>query len=742
MRKKQIVVLTIFLTFISIASVSTILSMNFTYTAPIVRDYEGIDGTPLLEGKTFTSSKLVTAALDPSETWIVEVSDDWTGGVYDQEFEMVLEGEKCNIWIGLNPEVHEGGYQDHYVAGDTFAEDTWYFAYPWSNIGIDAEAAAAPDPDEDGYYLPPGYMDWITGQDLLNIAYEFDSNIHDNVTEHFGMYKDRPGPLDDYKIQVLIFNMRDGLFYEPIEAGWFIMGYFWSYISDKYDSNIFHMDTYQWWRRAGTPTETHFGLDPLPLQYDGTFAHEFQHLVHYDIDPNEVSWVNEGCSTLAEWICGYGFSPGHISEYLIYHWDDSLTVWQGYLSDYGGVFLWTYYMWEHYGGDALILDLVHEELNDIEGWTAVLQGRTEKTFDEIFEEWTMANYLDDTDLGEDGVYGYYGLDFPSEETAGYSIPIVLEMWQDSNPDFFHWIVRGYGRGEVYPYGTTLPYAANYVEFINKGMGPTELTFDGNDYTGVSAFSGEYKMSSNGDEWAWYRLHHTFDLIKLDTATLTFMTSYAIEKDWDYAYVEVHDLTVDTWCTLQGLTTVSTLTNNYEVDNENCPDDVEPTAYYDAGCWHAFTDSSGGWIQEVMDLTPFVGHQIEIYFTYWTDPYTLEAGMFVDDIAIPELEAFDDFEGETDWVIDNGWTHDNYLHYNNFEVNLITIKNVYLCNGDLKYTHVSIDSIELDDDTEFGTDSFCTFGFPLVEQYVVMIIANQPGYTHTFTTSYTWDVKKL
>jgi len=324
----------------------------------------------------------------------------------------------------------------------------------------------------------------------------------------------------------------------------------------------------------------------------------------------------------------------------------------------------------------------------------------------------------------------------------------MEMWQDSNPDFFHWIVRGYGSGECYPYGATLPYAANYVEFYNKGTGLGELTFDGNDYTGVSAFSDDYKMSSNGDAWAWYRFHQTFNLAGLDAATLTFMTSYAIEKDWDYGYVEVHDLYDDSWTTLPGLTTVDSLTFNLNTDNPNCPGDdegdwgLEPTAYYNDGEWNAFTDSSGGWIQEQMDLTPFAGHQIEIYFTYWTDPYTLEAGFFVDDIAIPELGIFDDFEGETSWVIDNGWTCDNNLHYNNFEVNLITIKNVYLGNGDLKHRFVSIDSVELNDDTEFGTDTFLTFAFPYVEQYVVMIIANQPGYTHTFTTSYTWDVVRV
>ena len=207
MQKKQAIVLTL-LIFISTASVSMIFSILFTYTEPEVRDYVGIDGTSSLKGKEPDIPGIIHSSGD-AESWFVTVSDDFTGEMYDQEFNMVLEGEKCNIWIGLNPDVHDGGFQDEYVPGDdpeSILDDVWYFAYPWSSIGIDAKKAHAPDPDGDGYYLPPEYRDWITGADLELIIDEFDNNIHDTVVNHFGMYDDRPGPLNDYKIQILIFN--------------------------------------------------------------------------------------------------------------------------------------------------------------------------------------------------------------------------------------------------------------------------------------------------------------------------------------------------------------------------------------------------------------------------------------------------------------------------------------------------------------------------------------------------------
>jgi hypothetical protein len=731
MRKKQIVVLTIFITILSVSSVSMI-SMLFTYDEPEIRDYVGIDGTSLLKDKKpyssnilQTSSMLQTSAV--GDTWVVTVSDDFTGEMYDQEFEMVLEGEKCNFWIGLSDEDYDGFSDEHVANGEGFEDDVWYFAYPWSAEGIAAKRAHAPDPDGDGYYLPPEYRDWITGQDLLNMRAEFDGNIHDGVVTHFGEYADRPGPLDDYKIQVLIFNMRDGLFYDPYKSGWFIMGYFWSYVSELFDSNIFHMDTYQWWRRAGTPTESYYGLSPLPLQYDGTFAHEFQHLVHYDVDSDELSWVDEGCATLAEWVCGYGFSPGHISEYLLNHHLDALTYWQGNLYDYGGVFLWTYYMWEHYGDASLIWDLTHEQLNGIDGWRAILAGRTEKTFDEIFHDWMLANYFDDTELAVDGIYGYYELDIPSSDSEDLSIPLILE----STPDLYDKVAKSGS-------DTTLPYTANYIEFhYHPGSANFDLAFNGDVWTGIEAYSGEYKMSSNGDAWAWYRFHQYFDLTGLSTATLNFWTQYDIELDWDYGYVEVHDLTMDTWCTLEGTNTVDTLPKNEGIDNENCPGDetdwgLEPTGYYEDGLWNAFTGTVTEWYQEEMDLTQFAGHEIEIYFTYWTDPYTIGGGWFVDDISIPELSEFDDFEGISNWVIDNGWTCDSSLHYNDFEVDLITIDEGVV---------TSMESMILNDD-QYGTASFELSATLTSEKYVLMVVANQPGYTHTFTTGYEWTIVKL
>ncbi len=679
-----------------------------------LEDLEGIDGTPMLETRVVEG-----AQPDTGNPWDVIVSDILTDEDYVQTFECVLEGTHGNIWIGLN-DTDWNGYQDYYDDKGTpeFDDDEWHFMYPWTWSGI---------PE---YGIPAGYHDIIYGRNLTYILDQFDTNIHDTCTTFFGPYADRPGPESDYKIQTLIFNIRDYLFWIPLEAPFFIQGYYWYYASWLNNANIIHIDTWQWVKRLGPNPPV---PNPLPYDYEGTVAHEFQHLIHRDNDYNEMAWVNEGCSDLAVYACGYGFPAGHISEYLIWWWDTSLVIWEGTLADYGAAFLWTFYVYEHYGGQQLIWDIVHEQANGIEGYNKVLKRHhVKKTFDDIFQDWAIANYLDDTTFA-DGIYGYYDLDIPSADTEWYSLPLMIYLWNAWYPWFDIYVDAYPNAGYNYPYGSSLPYVVNYVEFYDHDPA-LRMYFDGDDYSGIPAHSGMYHWYSDGVSYSWFRLGQTVDLTALTTATLKFWSYYAIEENWDYGYVEVHDLTTDEWYTLPGLTTVSTIPHPH--DNPNCPDAFEPTTYLAAERWNAFTGSGYGWYQEVMDLSPFAGHIIELYFTYWTDPYTLDIGWYIDDIEIPEIGFFDDVEsGPGDWTY-TGWSiAESVLLYNDFEVNFIQGKVVEQMQA--KESPYKIIHMELADDTEDGWQLIQSLvaGKMKTLEPTVMVVANQPGYEHTFETFY-------
>ncbi|MBD3195838.1 MAG: hypothetical protein GF317_12325 [Candidatus Lokiarchaeota archaeon] len=737
MRKTKVLTFLSIFALISIITISIPILTNAEKSDPRFEkswDVEGISGTSI-------ANKISLDGVEPDfgNTWWLPVIDD-SGlspyGYYWQPFENIFNGTYGNIWIGLS----EYDWYDDGGTPDDVLDDVWYFSYPWTDEGIVIPDQGYPD----DYYMKPGYVDTVTALDLLEVLEEFDNNIHNTDVEHFGMYQDRPGPFGDYKTQILVFNIRDQFFYDPVNAPGFIEGYFWGSIADQLGANAFHMDTFQWWRRQGgdppIPTEYSY-LDPHPWEYEGTFAHEFQHLIHHDVDGDELSWVNEGCSTLAEWICGYGFSPGHISEYLLWFWDTSLVVWDQYLSNYGAVFLWTFYMYEHYGGASLIWDLTHEQTNGIEGWNNVLDSHGIcKDFDAIFQDWAIANYLDEPSI-YGGKYGYFELDLPSADSGWWDIPSVMEMWETGNPDFFDWLVDQYpNHGTDYPYGASLPYVVNYVEFTKEGASLLKFNFDGDDFSGVLPYSGMNEWHSGDGNFAWYQLGQTFN-IPAEGATLQFMTYYEIELDWDYGYVEVYDHTSGEWITLSGLGTVSTLPFNYETDNPNCPDQLEPSSYLDAGNWNAFTGSSYGWYLEEMDLSPFAGHEIDLFFTYWTDPYINELGWYLDDISIPEIEFFDDVEsGAGDWVQNMGWYLTDGAIENDFEVSFLNTM-TFQCKKDSDpFIFYSVDHMHLSDESETGLEYLFVGDFWKIESSALMVAANQPGFEHTFMTSYTFEAQ--
>ncbi|MEW5761444.1 MAG: hypothetical protein AB1779_11835, partial [Candidatus Thermoplasmatota archaeon] len=134
-------------------------------------------------------------------------------------------------------------------------------------------------------------------------------------------------------------------------------------------------------------------------------AHEFQHLIHYLYDSNEDSWVNEGLSEYSAYaVYGPGAMVGTIYGFELEP-DNDLTVFDAQPYDYGSAYAFIKYIADHYGNVSLVKDIVKNSANGITGITNALASRTTKSFTQIFTEWTIANYVDDTSIGS-GEYGY------------------------------------------------------------------------------------------------------------------------------------------------------------------------------------------------------------------------------------------------------------------------------------------------------------------------------------------------
>ncbi len=622
----------------------------------------------------------------------VTVSDNGLGVDYDENFVVVLDGSHGIILITKD-------------AYDSFDGTYYHFANP---VGDGSET-------------------WLRTEDLLTpaqLAYlldEFDNNIYPTDTSVFGEPLARGA--EGQKTWILIFNIRDEAYYDPTQTT-YIAGYFSASESAENNKNIMHIDTYDWANRTGPGVAR-------PFLYEGVFAHEFEHLIHFDIDPDEPSWVDEGLADLAGFLCGYGHPQSHIYYYLVYHPFTSLTFWGSGLEDYGASYLFQLYLYEKYGGTPFVSALVQEQANGIEGIQNTLAAfGYSDTFNQIFDNWTIANYIDDTSKAG-GKYGYETLDIGGVDTAGYTIPYALEN--------FWWGLPAEASFEISSdyYGNPQPYTAQYYSFFNKKA--ATLSLDGDDFAGTLPNSGTYEWYSGAEAWAWRDFHQTF-AIPGAGATLNFMTFYDIEENWDYGYVEVYDQDTGEWYTLDAAGTVNYVA--HPQDNPNVPLGREPSDYEVAGRWHAFTGSSGGWIPVTMDLSLFAGHTIDLYFRTWQDgAFTLQM-MYVDDIFIPELNFSDDVESGADGWTAGGWSVSTGKFANDFGVATIDTKWASTArypepdNNNAMTLH-SASFLTVDPITQIGTDKVSATTLAS-ERVKVAIVSNHAD--HILNSGYLFGVK--
>ncbi len=146
----------------------------------------------------------------------------------------------------------------------------------------------------------------------------------------------------------------------------------------------------------------------------GVLAHEFQHMIHWNQDRNEDTWVDEGFADLAMFLNGY--TIGGFDYLFIQNPDLQLTDWpvdpDQTAPHYGASFLFTTYFLDRFGEEAtqalvahpanglVSVDAVLDELNT----TDPLTGEP-TTADDVFIDWVLASYLDDPDVA-DGRFQY------------------------------------------------------------------------------------------------------------------------------------------------------------------------------------------------------------------------------------------------------------------------------------------------------------------------------------------------
>jgi hypothetical protein len=360
--------------------------------------------------------------------------------------------------------------------------------------------------------------------------------------------------------------------------------------------------------------------------YDGTLAHEFQHMIHWANDRNEDSWVNEGMSELAGFL--NGFDPGGADIAYSQQPDTQLNTWadpsEGNIEHYGASYLFNTYFLDRFGEEPT-KGVVKSPRNGIAGYNEALEqaGRPER-FDDVFADWVVANMLDRPDAAPAGDYGYTDID-PSR-------PAVIET---------HRRYPAEGQTQVEQYGV------DYIEL--RGGESYTVDFEGQTENVIvdADLQGAYSWWSNRGDDSDSRLTRAIDLTGVDSATLRFSTWYDIEEGWDYAYVAVSTDGGEKWQLLPGRHTT----------------DENPVGNAFGVGW---TGISGGgdapvWVEEEVDLTPFAGQEVLLRFEYVTDDAVNEAGFLLDDISIEEIGFQDDGEnGPSGWESEGWLLTDNKL----------------------------------------------------------------------------------
>lgn len=346
--------------------------------------------------------------------------------------------------------------------------------------------------------------------------------------------------------------------------------------------------------------------------YKEVLAHELQHMIQKNVDPDEEGWLNEGLSMFAQQVAGMR-GGNWVDAYLVKP-DQSLWYWGSDSADYGQSYLFVDYLYEQLGGD-FIKTLVANPANGLKSIDQTLVSAESKLdTDTLYANALTAAYFNNPGLDE-GQYAYIN---PSLA----AVPPRYEF--TSLPAVYQGMVQQYGGVDI------LTFTADKK---------ATLLFTGNQEARLipsDAHSGKYFWWSGRNDSSFTTLTRSVDLTSVTDATLKYWAWYDIEEDWDYAYLLVSTDEGSHWSILPATTTRETDPNQQNLG-------------------HGYSGKSGGaenaaWVEETANLGAYAGKKILIRFAMQNDLVVNNFGFAVDDLSIPEIGWTDDVEsGASDWL---------------------------------------------------------------------------------------------
>jgi len=569
-----------------------------------IADPDAMDIGPSIRAQTFTADDVLVGAdlkgISMGESTLAdsyEVND--TNWYYTW-------GYGASSWM-LFTKRAEGNYSEVWVAND--------LSFPAGDLRNDQRINITNEMCE--------YMVEQFDETIYPIETEYFSDappLNGTNNEMFNIFNDPAdfyNTTDDGKVMIMVFNIADENFDNSSYPN-YIAGFYTSSASYYYDRNIIHIDCWDWVNRTGEHSDR-------PFLYESTVAHEYQHLLHDYVDPEEVTWINEGCSMYSEALCGYGYSYDHMADFFDMPYN-SLTDWGdlgdiNILGDYGAVLMFMIYMNDHFGGSSMISAIMQNPLHGEESITDSLNslGYNRWNFESVFKYWRLANLIWDDDVGG-GLYTYTSID---KAELGHAPLIINGAWPI---DFGQgWRIGGLGS-----------YGTDYLYFYDPGyldLSMSEFSFDGDDVDYYNAWhyvDGDW-WSGQGDE---VDRMLTLDVDLTTPAEggeylhwLNMSTWWDIEDEWDFGFVQVSTDGGETWTSLND--TGEWFTEDHDPDAmpsivENLPGLTSWPGDYEL---HNLS----------FDLSAYDGQEIMVGFRYMTDWGTTEDGWYIDGVCVDGAE---------------------------------------------------------------------------------------------------------
>lgn len=397
----------------------------------------------------------------------------------------------------------------------------------------------------------------------------------------------------------------------------------------------------------------------------GVLAHEFQHMIHWNVDRNESSWVNEGLSELAVELNGY--DTGSFTFFFAIEPDLQLNFWPGNdqgdsTPHYGASYLFMKYLMDRFGIDS-IREFVANQGIGLESVDEVFSLKSPElgqgfTSEIIFQDWSVANIA----AGSGLPFAELGYKNHEAVPSFFSSEVIAcdSDWQER---------------------TVNQFGSDYFSVDCEGSFRLEIEGEKEvDLLPVDPHSGDYYFWSNYGDSSDMTLTQTFDLRNVEGGvSLNYWTWFDIESDYDYLYL-----------------LASTNGKNWELLTPDRCTIADPTGS-NYGC--GYNGRSNGWVQESVDLSQFAGSELTLQFEYITDLAVNGDGFVIDDVSIETIGYSTDFEEN-----DGGWDGQGFVRVKNTLPQNFGYSIVNLSNTRVDANAISIGGLAIDQEFDQSNQS--------------------------------------